>query len=170
MVLLVFSDWLDIQCSAIGATVAYLISASLGSVVVIRNFGERIANWNEQLLHHRKHMFNYMVVLRISPLPPNWVVNLGAAQLDVPVGAFFWGTFFGKHGLYTDHHYVPKGFVIDFLLCYCVIRSGWSILHPCAGWSRIGSIVVLRRASYLYSSQHYLPYSCGCSSPHPSGS
>jgi len=41
-------------------------------------------------------MFNYMVVLRICPLPPNWVANLGAPHLDVPAGAFFWGTFFGK--------------------------------------------------------------------------
>ncbi|KAI9279897.1 snare associated Golgi protein-domain-containing protein, partial [Umbelopsis sp. AD052] len=82
-------------CSAIGATIAYFISASLASVFVIRNFGERFAKWNEQLVQHRKHMFNYMVVLRIAPLPPNWVANLGAPHLDVPAGVFFWGTFFG---------------------------------------------------------------------------
>jgi uncharacterized membrane protein YdjX (TVP38/TMEM64 family) len=40
-------------------------------------------------------MFNYMIVLRIIPFPPNWVANLGAPHLDVPVGAFFWGTFIG---------------------------------------------------------------------------
>ncbi|KAH8549616.1 snare associated Golgi protein-domain-containing protein [Umbelopsis sp. PMI_123] len=82
-------------CSAIGATIAYFISASLASVFVIRNFGERIAKWNEELVHHRKNMFNYMIVLRIAPLPPNWMVNLGSPHLDVPAGAFFWGTFFG---------------------------------------------------------------------------
>ncbi|KAG2189389.1 hypothetical protein INT44_004531, partial [Umbelopsis vinacea] len=90
------ANWLYfLQCSAIGATIAYFISASLASVFVIRNFGERFAKWNEQLVQHRKHMFNYMVVLRIAPLPPNWVANLGAPHLDVPAGVFFWGTFFG---------------------------------------------------------------------------
>lgn len=49
MVLLPIADWINAQCSAIGATIAYFISASLGSVVVIRNFGERIAKWNEQV-------------------------------------------------------------------------------------------------------------------------
>jgi hypothetical protein len=49
VVLLPIADWMNAQCSAIGATIAYFISASLGSVVVIRNFGERIAKWNEQV-------------------------------------------------------------------------------------------------------------------------
>jgi uncharacterized membrane protein YdjX (TVP38/TMEM64 family) len=40
-------------------------------------------------------MFNYMIVLRISPLPPNWTVNLGSPHLGVPLGSFFWGTFVG---------------------------------------------------------------------------
>ncbi|EIE85713.1 hypothetical protein G6F46_004372 [Rhizopus delemar] len=57
--------------------------------------GGRIAKWNQQLIHHKQHMLNYMIVLRISPLPPNWLVNLGSPHLSVPFGAFFWGTFFG---------------------------------------------------------------------------
>ncbi|KAG0175966.1 hypothetical protein DFQ28_007044, partial [Apophysomyces sp. BC1034] len=47
------------------------------------------------LLRHKQHMFNYMVVLRIAPFPPNWTVNLGAPHLSVPIGPFFWGTFVG---------------------------------------------------------------------------
>ncbi|RUS22249.1 snare associated Golgi protein-domain-containing protein, partial [Endogone sp. FLAS-F59071] len=85
-------------CSALGATNAYLISYNLGSVFVKRNFGERITRWNEQLSTHRRHMFNYILVVRIVPLPPNWLVNIGAPHLDVPIRAFFWGTFFGWRG------------------------------------------------------------------------
>ncbi|CEP16656.1 hypothetical protein [Parasitella parasitica] len=94
-----FDFWLILftvsMCSAIGATFAYFISRSLGSVAVIRLMGERLKNWNEQLVQHKQHMFNYMIVLRISPLPPNWTVNLGSPHLGVPIGAFFWGTFIG---------------------------------------------------------------------------
>ncbi|KAI9477930.1 MAG: hypothetical protein EXX96DRAFT_568741 [Benjaminiella poitrasii] len=57
--------------------------------------GERIDKWNEQLVQHKEHMLNYMIVLRISPLPPNWVVNLGSPHLGVPLTSFFWGTFLG---------------------------------------------------------------------------
>ncbi|KAG2225234.1 hypothetical protein INT45_001457 [Circinella minor] len=94
-----FNFWLTLFtvsiCSAIGSTVAYLISASLGSVAVVHLIGDRIAKWNEQLVNHKQHMLNYMVVLRIAPLPPNWTINLGAPHLQVPIGAFFWGTFIG---------------------------------------------------------------------------
>lgn len=40
-------------------------------------------------------MFNYMIVLRITPFPPNWTVNLGSPHLGVSMGVFFWGTFLG---------------------------------------------------------------------------
>ncbi|KAI8146045.1 snare associated Golgi protein-domain-containing protein [Fennellomyces sp. T-0311] len=95
-----FNFWLTLFtvsiCSALGSTVAYLISGSLGSVAVVRLIGDRIAKWNEQLVNHKQHMLNYMIVLRIAPLPPNWTINLGAPHLEVPLGAFFWGTFIGE--------------------------------------------------------------------------
>ncbi|KAL9547155.1 hypothetical protein PS6_007295 [Mucor atramentarius] len=94
-----FNFWLTLftvsMCSAIGATFAYIISRSLGSVAVIKLMGERLKKWNEQLVQHKQHMFNYMIVLRISPLPPNWTVNLGSPHLGVPINPFFWGTFVG---------------------------------------------------------------------------
>ncbi|CEG65641.1 hypothetical protein RMATCC62417_02382 [Rhizopus microsporus] len=94
-----FNFWLTLftvsLCSAIGSSVAYIISGSLGSLAVMRLIGDRIAKWNQQLIHHKQHMLNYIIVLRISPLPPNWLVNLGSPHLSVPFMSFFWGTFIG---------------------------------------------------------------------------
>ncbi|RCH90342.1 hypothetical protein CU098_001520, partial [Rhizopus stolonifer] len=94
-----FNFWLTLftvsMCSAIGSSIAYIISGSLGSLAIIELFGRRIENWSEQLKCHKQHMLNYMVVLRISPLPPNWLVNLGSPHLCVPFGAFFLGTLIG---------------------------------------------------------------------------
>ncbi|ORX57611.1 hypothetical protein DM01DRAFT_272862 [Hesseltinella vesiculosa] len=94
-----FNFWLTLltvcACSAIGASLAFLISSRMGSKAVVYLFGERIEKWNQQLVHHKQHMFNYMIVLRISPLPPNWVVNLGAPHLGISLTTFFWGTFVG---------------------------------------------------------------------------
>lgn len=49
-------------------------------------------------------MFNYMIVLRISPFPPNWIVNLGSPHLGVPIGVFFWGTFLGTFKSFLFFH------------------------------------------------------------------
>jgi uncharacterized membrane protein YdjX (TVP38/TMEM64 family) len=40
-------------------------------------------------------MLNYMIVLRIAPLPPNWCVNLGSPHFGVPLITYFIGTFLG---------------------------------------------------------------------------
>ncbi|KAI8067081.1 snare associated Golgi protein-domain-containing protein [Gongronella butleri] len=94
-----FPFWLTLItvciCSSIGASLAFLLSGSLGSKAIMHLFGARISKWNEQLVQHKQHMFNYMIVLRIAPLPPNWVVNLGAPHLGIPLFTFFWGTFLG---------------------------------------------------------------------------
>ncbi|CAO3651947.1 unnamed protein product [Mucor hiemalis] len=112
-----FNFWLTLftvsLCSAIGATVAYIISGSLGSVAVMKLIGERIEKWNQQLVQHKQHMLNYMIVLRISPFPPNWTVNLGSPHLGVPIGVFFWGTFLGVAGPSFIH--VQAGAALDRL-------------------------------------------------------
>ncbi|CAO3632154.1 unnamed protein product [Cunninghamella blakesleeana] len=108
-----FSFWLTLitvaACSAIGASIAYLLSGSLGSKAVTHLIGDRIAKWNEQLIHHKKHMFNYMIILRIAPFPPNWTVNLGSPHLGVPLSTFFWGTFLGVIPLSFIHVQVGAG-------------------------------------------------------------
>ncbi|KAI9299991.1 hypothetical protein BJ944DRAFT_171541, partial [Cunninghamella echinulata] len=71
--------------------------------------GDRIAKWNEQLVNHKKHMFNYMIILRIAPFPPNWTINLGSPHLGVPLSSFFWGTFLGVIPLSFIHVQVGAG-------------------------------------------------------------
>ncbi|KAI8340681.1 snare associated Golgi protein-domain-containing protein [Chlamydoabsidia padenii] len=94
-----FNFWLTLftvsMCSAVGATLSFIISGSLGSKAVMHLIGDRIAKWNEQLVRHKQNMLNYMIVLRIAPFPPNWTVNLGAPHLGVPLSTFFWGTLIG---------------------------------------------------------------------------
>lgn len=49
-----------------------------------------------QVDRHREHLFYYMLFLRITPFLPNWFINITAPVLDIPLGTFFWGTFFGE--------------------------------------------------------------------------
>lgn len=158
-----FNFWLALftvaLCSALGASVAFIISASLGSVAVMRLIGERIEKWNEQVLplffsfvcccplrkthihfsyqlvNHKQHMFNYMFVLRVLPLPPNWVINLGAPHLEVPLGPFFWATFLGEcseatHDGTTRPRHSAYAHITFVCLCFLFIRCGASLVYP----------------------------------------
>jgi len=81
--------------AAIGATNCYLISAYVSKAAVECLFGARMEKWNRQLSGERKHMFNYIVFLRITPFLPNWFVNIASPHLRIPIQTFFWATFVG---------------------------------------------------------------------------
>lgn len=44
---------------------------------------------------HRDNLFNYMLFLRMTPLLPNWFINLASPVIGVPIAPFTLGTFFG---------------------------------------------------------------------------
>jgi len=50
----------------------------------------------------QKNAFNYLLMLRLIPVFPFWLINLASAFLGVPVGTFFAATFVGI---------IPGGFV-----------------------------------------------------------
>ncbi|XP_003369642.1 transmembrane protein 41B [Trichinella spiralis] len=41
------------------------------------------------------HMLFYIIFLRITPIFPNWLINIASPFVDVPFPAFFFGTFIG---------------------------------------------------------------------------
>lgn len=82
-------------CSAIGATLCFLISQLLGRKLVFRYFPERAAQWALLVHKHRDNLFNYVVFLRITPFLPNWFINLTAPVIGVPLVPFALGTFVG---------------------------------------------------------------------------
>jgi uncharacterized membrane protein YdjX (TVP38/TMEM64 family) len=82
-------------CSATGASLCYLISDAIGGPIIETYFSERLGTWNRQLSGERKHLFNYMVFLRVTPFLPNWFINMASPHLHVPLGTFWVGTFVG---------------------------------------------------------------------------
>ncbi|RKP08380.1 snare associated Golgi protein-domain-containing protein [Thamnocephalis sphaerospora] len=81
--------------TALGATNCYWLSKYLAGPLIERYLGARMASWQRQLASQRKHLFNYILFLRVTPFLPNWFINLAAPHLDVPASTFFFGTFFG---------------------------------------------------------------------------
>ncbi|CAI5442290.1 unnamed protein product [Caenorhabditis angaria] len=83
------------SCSAIGAAICFTLSHLFGRSFVLSKFPERIAKWQVDLAKHRDDFLNYMIFLRVTPIVPNWLINIASPLLDVPLAPFFWGTFLG---------------------------------------------------------------------------
>lgn len=84
------------SCSALGATLCYLLSQLVGRRLVKHFFPERAAIWSQQVNKHKNDLLSYMLFLRMTPFLPNWFINLVAPVIGVPLYPFAVGTFFGN--------------------------------------------------------------------------
>ncbi|XP_046898622.1 transmembrane protein 41B [Hypomesus transpacificus] len=82
-------------CSGLGASFCYMLSYLVGRPVVYKYLTERAHKWSQQVDKHRDHLINYIIFLRITPFLPNWFINITSPVINVPLGVFFLGTFFG---------------------------------------------------------------------------
>lgn len=84
-------------CSAVGASLCYLLSQLVGRRLVKHYFPERAKQWSEQVDKHRNELLSYILFLRMTPFLPNWFINLVAPVIGVPLYPFALGTFLGKN-------------------------------------------------------------------------
>ncbi|CAK5056650.1 unnamed protein product [Meloidogyne enterolobii] len=82
-------------CSAAGATVCYFISYMFGKRLIVYYFPARLALWQIEVQKQGDHLLNYIIFLRITPILPNWFINLASPIVDVPLVPFFFGTLLG---------------------------------------------------------------------------
>ncbi|CAD5213160.1 unnamed protein product [Bursaphelenchus okinawaensis] len=82
-------------CSACGAAVCYYLSYSLGRNLVMKYFPEKLLSWQNEIKKHQDNLLNYIIFLRVTPILPNWFINIASPVVDVPILPFFFGTFFG---------------------------------------------------------------------------
>ncbi|CAG8538227.1 16925_t:CDS:2 [Dentiscutata heterogama] len=101
------------SCAGIGSSNCYLLSKAYGKSFVKSRFRSKLDAWSRQLDKHSHHLLNYMIIVRISPLPPHWFINIAAPHVGVPLIPFFLGTFFGVLG--HTLIYVQAGMTISDL-------------------------------------------------------
>ncbi|XP_033216755.1 transmembrane protein 41 homolog [Belonocnema kinseyi] len=82
-------------CSAVGASLCYLLSSLLGRKLLYKYFPEKAKGWAIEVAKHQNNFLSYMLFLRITPLFPNWFINLASPVLGMPMMPFTVGTFFG---------------------------------------------------------------------------
>ncbi|KAH7642260.1 transmembrane protein stas [Dermatophagoides farinae] len=82
-------------CSAVGASICYLLSCLCGRPFIIKYWPDKANVLSNIIDQHRSHLFYYMIFLRITPFLPNWFINITSPIVDVPLSTFFIGTFLG---------------------------------------------------------------------------
>lgn len=83
------------QLSACGASGAFFLSYLVGRRVIRQCAPQRLQQFGDMVEANRANLWNYFLFLRISPLLPNWFVNLASPIFSIPFHIFFIGTFLG---------------------------------------------------------------------------
>jgi len=82
-------------CAAVGASCANILSLVLGQGLVEHYVKTRLEEWRRMVAKNRDNLFYFMLFLRITPMVPNFFVNIASPLVNVPLPVFFIGTFFG---------------------------------------------------------------------------
>lgn len=97
---------LPLVCASVatGATICYLISKFLGTILVaLPTWQARIDEWKDKLAQHNDNLLSYLIVLRMMPLPPHNVVNILSPHLGIGIGVFWLSTFGGIFAVSVIH-------------------------------------------------------------------
>lgn len=106
-------------CATTGASLCFALSYFLGRGVFNRLFSSMIARFKDKVLRHdagpllkagdthsflcvqisqnQSNLFYYLLFLRITPLLPNWFVNIACPLVDVKFKYFFLATLIGTN-------------------------------------------------------------------------
>lgn len=91
-------------CVATGATLCYLISAALGpALLTLPKWKAKLDTWTTRIQAQRENIISFLIVLRIAPLPPHWVVNVICPHVGIGLVPFWISTFFGILGVTVIH-------------------------------------------------------------------
>ncbi|OBZ72671.1 Transmembrane protein 41B [Grifola frondosa] len=91
-------------CVATGATLCYLISAALGpALLTMPKWKARLEVWSTKISAHKDDIISFLIVLRIAPFPPHWVVNVVCPHVGIGIAPFWMSTFMGIFGVTVIH-------------------------------------------------------------------
>ncbi|XP_002987352.2 transmembrane protein 41B [Selaginella moellendorffii] len=81
--------------ATLGSSLCYMLSRFILRDIVYYYFPERCDRLAKEVHSHRHNLLNYVLFLRITPLLPNWFINVASPLAAVPFREFFLGTFVG---------------------------------------------------------------------------
>ncbi len=99
------------SCSAVGASFCYTLSKILFKSIMYSSnpnsfaskYSDKLSFLRTKISLHKSNLFYYLLFLRITPLIPNWFINVSSPHLAIPLQTFFFATFFGVIPLSVIH-------------------------------------------------------------------
>jgi uncharacterized membrane protein YdjX (TVP38/TMEM64 family) len=108
--------------ATVGATIVFLIARTALGDVLRAKAGPRVRRMEEGF---RRDAFSYLLVLRLIPIFPFWLVNIVPAVLGVRLGVYVLGTFIG---------------IIPGTLVYAGVGNGLGAVFEAGGTPDLGII------------------------------
>lgn len=97
-------------CVATGSSLCYLLSSALGpALLTLPAIKTRMESFSAQVSRQRANIIPFLIVLRIAPLPPHWVVNMLCPHLGIKLPTFWVSTFLGIFGVTVIHTTIGSG-------------------------------------------------------------
>ena len=97
-------------CVATGASLCYLLSAALGpAILTLPRWKDRLEKWSDKVQTQKDNIVSFLIVLRIAPLPPHWVVNIICPHVGIGLVPFWVSTFLGVFGVSVIHTTIGGG-------------------------------------------------------------
>jgi hypothetical protein len=88
----------------------YLISAALGpALLTLPKWKARLEKWAQKIETQKENLISFLIVLRIAPLPPHWVVNIICPHVGIGIIPFWISTFLGIFGVTVIHTTIGGG-------------------------------------------------------------
>ena len=97
-------------CVATGASLCYLISAALGpALLTLPKWKALMDRWARKIEVNKENVISFLIVLRIAPLPPHWVVNVICPHVGIGLIPFWISTALGILGVTVIHTTIGGG-------------------------------------------------------------
>lgn len=82
-------------CASTGASFCYALSWLVARNLVLAYFPDDIQGWAQTVNEQGGDILSFIIFLRITPLLPNWFINIASPLIGVPWKIFWLGTFVG---------------------------------------------------------------------------
>jgi hypothetical protein len=69
----------------------------------------RLDKWSEKIRAQKDNIISFLIVLRIAPLPPHWVVNVICPHIGIGIVPFWISTWLGIFGVTVIHTTIGGG-------------------------------------------------------------
>lgn len=128
--------------ATIGGTMAFLLARFMMAAWIQERFERQLIRFNEEMARHQK---NYLLILRVLPIAPFFVINYCAGMTKVPLTTFVWTTCAG----------MMPGAWVHAVIGYELRNI--NALSDLLSWKLIGALIILPMFALVPVVKHHWP-------------